>query len=45
MNSLAHECAWLKDREAWVAFGSIKWPQISADIWRTWLTRQRSAEL
>ncbi len=39
------ERAWLKYREAWVAFGALRWPQVSAVSWRTWLTRQRTAEL
>jgi hypothetical protein len=36
----AMERAWIGYRDAWVAFGAIKWPQISADIWRTYLTRE-----
>jgi uncharacterized protein YecT (DUF1311 family) len=39
------ERAWLAYREAWVAFGAVKWPLVSADSWRAWLTLQRSEEL
>jgi uncharacterized protein YecT (DUF1311 family) len=34
---------WLRYREAWVEFGKIKYPSVTADSWRTWLTRQRIA--
>lgn len=33
--------AWLKYREAWVKFGKVKYPNITAESWRTWLTRER----
>jgi uncharacterized protein YecT (DUF1311 family) len=39
------ERAWLAYREAWVEFGGLKWPKVSADSWRTWLTQERTAEL
>lgn len=39
------ERAWLAYREAWVEFGGLKWPEVSADSWRTWLTQERTAEL
>ena len=39
------ERAWLEYREAWVAFGAIKWPSVSAESWRTWLTQARTEEL
>jgi len=32
---------WLKYRDAWVAFGQKKYQSVSADSWKTWLTRQR----
>jgi len=35
------ELAWLRYREAWVNFGALVWPRISADHWRAWLTAQR----
>jgi hypothetical protein len=35
--------AWMRYREAWVEFGKIKYPSVTADSWRTWLTRQRIA--
>ena len=33
--------AWLRYREAWVKFGKAKYPTVSADSWRTWLTQNR----
>ena len=39
------ERAWLRSREAWVRFGALRWPQVPADHWRTWLTTQRLAEM
>jgi hypothetical protein len=30
--------AWLKYREAWVQFGTLRWPSITADQWRAWQT-------
>ena len=32
---------WLKSREAWVTFGLQKYPQVSEDSWRIWLTNKR----
>jgi len=37
----AMERAWIGYRDAWVTFGGIKWPQIPADTWRAYLTRDR----
>ncbi|MGI4717117.1 MAG: lysozyme inhibitor LprI family protein [Janthinobacterium lividum] len=37
--------AWLAYREAWVAFGKVKYPQVPANAWRAWLTRKRIAML
>lgn len=37
--------AWIKYRDAWVQFGTVKYPRISADTWRTTLTRTREAML
>jgi uncharacterized protein YecT (DUF1311 family) len=34
---------WLPYREAWVQFGKIKYPSVTADSWRTWLTGERIA--
>jgi hypothetical protein len=33
--------AWLRYREAWVAFGKIKYPAVRGENWRTWLTLDR----
>jgi hypothetical protein len=35
------EKVWLRYREAWVRFGKVKYPDVSADSWRVWLTRRR----
>ncbi|MEA5114496.1 MAG: hypothetical protein VB050_10760 [Geobacteraceae bacterium] len=32
---------WLKYREAWVEFGRQKYPQVTEESWRTWLTKKR----
>jgi Lysozyme inhibitor LprI len=34
---------WVRYREAWVQFGKIKYPSVTADSWRTWLARERIA--
>lgn len=36
---------WLRYRDAWVAFGGVKYPSVSADSWKTWLTQQRTQML
>jgi uncharacterized protein YecT (DUF1311 family) len=33
--------AWLRYREAWVKFGQLKYPSVSPEGWRTWLTQER----
>lgn len=37
--------AWLPYRDAWVKFGTTKYPKVSATAWRTWITQQRTAVL
>lgn len=37
--------SWLPYREAWVAFGAARHPQVPADAWRAWLTRVRITQL
>ena len=37
--------AWLRYRDAWVAFAKVKYPAVSADSIRAWLTDQRTAML
>lgn len=39
------ERAWIKYRDAWVAFAKERWPQIPAESWRARLTRERIKEL
>lgn len=39
------ERAWIKYRDAWVAFGAHKYPAVSADAWREYFTRERAAAL
>ena len=36
---------WLRYRDAWVAFGAVKYPSVSADSWRTWATLARTRQL
>jgi hypothetical protein len=33
--------AWLRYREAWVKFGHLKYPSVTPESWRTWLTQDR----
>ena len=39
------EVAWIKYRDAWVEFGKVKYPQVSADAWRKALTDERTEDL
>lgn len=39
------ERAWIRYRDAWVAFGAQKYPAVGADAWRTYFTRERSQAL
>ncbi|MBS0349799.1 MAG: DUF1311 domain-containing protein [Proteobacteria bacterium] len=32
---------WLKYREAWVEFGKQKYPKVTPESWRAWLTKKR----
>lgn len=41
----AAERAWIKYRDAWVAFGAHKYPAVPADAWRTSFTRERDEAL
>ncbi len=36
---------WVPYREAWVKFGSLRYPSVSGDSWRTWLTKARMKQL
>jgi len=36
--------AWLVYREAWVGFGTKRWPEVVADQWRAWLTEERNRD-
>lgn len=38
----AMERAWIRYRDAWVAYGAIKWPKVTADSWRAYLTLQHT---
>jgi hypothetical protein len=35
----AADRAWLKYRDAWVAFGQLRWSGVPADQWRAWQTK------
>lgn len=37
--------AWLAYRDAWVAFGKVRYPQVAPNAWRAWFTRKRIAML
>ena len=37
--------AWLRYREAWVKFGHLKYPSVTPESWRTWLTQDRVEDL
>jgi uncharacterized protein YecT (DUF1311 family) len=37
--------AWLHYRDAWVQFGAVQYPSVSAESWKTWLSEQRSKML
>jgi len=39
------ERAWLVYRDAWVALGAARYPQVPADEWKAWLTRARTDDL
>jgi uncharacterized protein YecT (DUF1311 family) len=39
------ERAWIKYRDAWIAFGAQKYPAVSADAWRTFFTLEREKAL
>lgn len=36
---------WLKYRDAWIAFGAVRYPSVSADAWTAMLTARRNAQL
>jgi hypothetical protein len=36
---------WLDYREAWVRFGSVRYPRVKGDSWRSWLTQERVEQL
>ena len=39
------ERLWLRYLVAWVAFAKQKYPQVTADSWRGWLTEERTTQL
>jgi hypothetical protein len=39
------ERLWITYREQWVAYAALRWPSISADSWRMWLTLERIENL
>lgn len=39
------QAAWLPYRDAWVTFGRQKYPGVSPESWKTWLTQERVAML
>jgi uncharacterized protein YecT (DUF1311 family) len=39
-SELAAQRAWMRYRDAWIAYGAIEWPNVSADSWRAYLALQ-----
>jgi uncharacterized protein YecT (DUF1311 family) len=39
------ERAWIRYRDAWVTFGTLRWPQVTSTSILTYLTRQRTKQL
>jgi uncharacterized protein YecT (DUF1311 family) len=37
--------AWLRYRDAFVAFAVTRWPDVEGDAWRAWLTDRRTGDL
>jgi uncharacterized protein YecT (DUF1311 family) len=37
--------AWVGYRDAWVQFGRTRYPAVSPDSWKTWLTEERTGML
>jgi uncharacterized protein YecT (DUF1311 family) len=37
--------AWLRYRDAWVRFATLRWPGTPADAWKAWLTEERTRAL
>ncbi|MFD0726263.1 lysozyme inhibitor LprI family protein [Lysobacter brunescens] len=37
--------AWLRYRDAWVRFATLRWPGTPADAWKAWLTEERTKAL
>lgn len=37
--------AWLRYRDAWVRFATLRWPGTPADAWKAWLTEERTEAL
>lgn len=36
---------WLKYRDAWIAFGAVRYPSVAAEAWTAMLTARRNAQL
>lgn len=36
---------WLKYRDAWVAFAKVRYPNTAPNVFATWITKQRNAQL
>lgn len=41
----ATQRAWIRYRDAWVEFGGLKYPQVSAASWKAYLTEKRISQL
>jgi uncharacterized protein YecT (DUF1311 family) len=39
------EVLWLRFRDAWVKFGTVRYPKVPENTWKTWATTKRLAQL
>ena len=39
------ERAWIRYRDAWITFGTLRYPQVTADQWTGYLTRERTRQV
>jgi len=39
------ERAWMRYRDAWIAFAGLRWPDVPAEVWSTQLSRLRTKQL
>jgi uncharacterized protein YecT (DUF1311 family) len=37
--------AWIRYRDAWITFATLRWPSVPTEVWQTYLTRQRNQQI